>query len=324
MTAAAKADSARVPPRRVSKETMHFILGKHVTLLTLKNELAEKEIIHTSRSSLSTLLKHIGFKFKKEDNRRSLIEKHDIALLRSVFLRKYVNALNSDSPRPIVFLDETWIYSKGNRGRPWQDESTKSVRKPEGYDGKRYIILHAGTEKGFIENASLIFPSKTRAADYHAEMNSQKFKEWVTTQLIPNLEKNSIVVMDNAPYHSVVLNKAPNTSSRKQDIIDWLHNNNVNCSSELTKPELLELVKRNKPEKKYVIDEILKENHHDVLRLPPYHCEFNAIELIWASAKGYYNKHIGRDGYGDDKVLSMWNEALQESDALVWEHGTHK
>ncbi|KAK9701761.1 Adipokinetic hormone [Popillia japonica] len=44
--------------------------------------------------------------------------------------------LASSTPRSVVFLDETWIYSKGNKGKSWQDNSGKSVRKPEGYDGR--------------------------------------------------------------------------------------------------------------------------------------------------------------------------------------------
>jgi transposase len=29
-------------------------------------------------------------------------------------------------------------------------------------------------------------------------------------------------------------------------------------------------------------DEFLRGKGHDVLRLPPYHCEFNPIEVVWA------------------------------------------
>lgn len=297
-----------------------IISEKHFTLLTLKNELKAKEFLDISKSSLGILLKDIGFKYKKEDNRRALIEKHDIALSRSIFLRKYVENLTSDTPRPVIFLDETWIYSKGNKGKSWQDKSVKSVRKPEGFDGKRYIIVHAGSERGFIDGASLVFASKTKVGDYHAEMNSKKFEEWITSQLMPYLPANSLIIMDNAPYHSVVLNKVPNTSSRKQEIIDWLEKNKISFSCALTKHELLDIVKRNKPEKQYVIDELVKTRGHNVLRLPPYHCDFNAIELIWASAKGYYNKNIGRDGYGDDKVLHMWNEALEHCSTNTWEN----
>ena len=36
-----------------------------------------------------------------------------------------------------------------------------------------------------------------------------------------------------------------------------------------------------------VIDNIAKKYGHKVIRLPPYHCDLNAIELIWADEKNY-------------------------------------
>jgi predicted O-methyltransferase YrrM len=36
------------------------------------------------------------------------------------------------------------------------------------------------------------------------------------------VEEGSIIIMDNVSYHLVTVNKAPNNSSRKQDIIEWL------------------------------------------------------------------------------------------------------
>lgn len=42
---------------------------------------------------------------------------------------------------------------------------------------------------------------------------------------------------------------------------------------------------------KYVIDEFTKDNNKLVLRLPPYHCELNPIELAWASVKSYGRTH---------------------------------
>lgn len=76
----------------------------------------------------------------------------------------------------------------------------------------------------------------------------------------------------------------------------------------MNRSELLGITKRHKKEKVYVIDELLRARGHKILRIPPYNCDFNAIELIWAHAKGYYNKHVGRDGYGDRQVLDMWQE----------------
>jgi transposase len=45
----------------------------------------------------------------------------------------------------------------------------------------------------------------------------------------------------------------------------------------------------------YEIDVLLAQNDIDVLRLPPYHCQYNPIELAWAHCKCHYNKHIGQD-----------------------------
>lgn len=45
--------------------------------------------------------------------------------------------------------------------------------------------------------------------DYHDEMNGDTFKEWFAN-ILPYLDCNSIIVLDNAPYHSVNLEKIPN------------------------------------------------------------------------------------------------------------------
>ena len=50
---------------------------------------------------------------------------------------------------------------------------------------------------------------------------------------------------------------------------------------------MLELIKGAHPEERYAIDEIAKTFGHEVVRLPPYHCELNPIEMAWAQVKGY-------------------------------------
>lgn len=88
--------------------------------------------------------------------------------------------------------------------------------------------------------------------------------------------------MDNASYHTVQINKIPNTSTRKTDIQDWLRANHIMFEENQTRSELLVLVQKYKPEPVYEADEMLKEHGHEVLRLPPYHCDLNPIELIWS------------------------------------------
>ncbi|XP_072392394.1 uncharacterized protein [Diabrotica undecimpunctata] len=150
-------------------------------------------------------------------------------------------------------------------------------------------------------------------------MNNDIFTKWIRTRVIPNLEKPSLILMDNAPYHSVFLEKQSTTPSKKDKIVTWLIINNIQFDPKFIKPKLLQVAKMNKKENVYVIDEVLREHGHEVLRLPPYHCEFNAIELIWANCKSYYNKHIGRDGYSDSAVIKMWKEALNQCNGDIWE-----
>jgi hypothetical protein len=58
-------------------------------------------------------------------------------------------------------------------------------------------------------------------------MNGENFEHWMLTQLFPNLEESSVIVMDNAPYHSVLLEKSPTQSWRNDETIDWLQNKGI-------------------------------------------------------------------------------------------------
>jgi len=63
--------------------------------------------------------------------------------------------------------------------------------------------------------------------------------------------------------------------------------NGVEFASFETLSELRERLKLLKPkDKRYELDEIALEMGHEVIRLPPYHCQYNPIELIWAQVKG--------------------------------------
>ena len=58
---------------------------------------------------------------------------------------------------------------------------------------------------------------------------------------------------------------------------EWLPNRGIPFRENLLKPQLLELARAHKPPPFYVIDQLISLNGHEVLRLPPYHPEFNAI-----------------------------------------------
>ncbi|CAG9830457.1 unnamed protein product [Diabrotica balteata] len=91
--------------------------------------------------------------------------------------------------------------------------------------------------------------------------------------------------------------------------VKWLH--------EKLLPELLRLANIHAKPKTFVADQIIESYGHQVLRLPPYHCQFNPIEYIWGIAKQYDN-HIGPNGYSDDAVRETWRKALSIVTPEVW------
>lgn len=91
-------------------------------------------------------------------------------------------------------------------------------------------------------------------------MDGVTFPKWFTNQLIPNIPPKSVIVMDNAPYHSVQVDRAPTNANKKQDMIDWFVRHGVVADQTMTKGKLLELVNCNKPVAPlYHIDEMAKK-----------------------------------------------------------------
>ncbi|KAH7981754.1 hypothetical protein HPB52_001056 [Rhipicephalus sanguineus] len=172
--------------------------------------------------------------------------------------------------------------------------------------GGRLIVLHAGSENGFVDGASLIFRAKKCVtSDCHSEMDGPRFERWFKEQLLPNIEPRSVIVMDNAPYHSVQLEKLPSTSSRKAEIQSCFTQKNIPWSNDQLKPELIQLVNQNKHRfSGYRIDALAKVAGHD-------HCEFNPIEMASSQVKGYTAAN------NRSFTLAGVEELLDEAIALV-------
>ncbi|CAH2002888.1 unnamed protein product [Acanthoscelides obtectus] len=78
-------------------------------------------------------------------------------------------------------------------------------------------------------------------------MNRESFTRWLTEKLLPNIPANSVIVFDNAPYHSVQEDKTPTKSSSKKDIMAWLTKKGINHEATARKFDLFDLVLLHKP-----------------------------------------------------------------------------
>ena len=78
----------------------------------------------------------------------------------------------------IVNLDDTWLNAHHTHEHCWLDSDGRGgIRVPSGKGG-RLMILHAGSEHGWIPNAALILSGKKGSGDYRDEMNTKHFMEW--------------------------------------------------------------------------------------------------------------------------------------------------
>lgn len=193
---------------------------------------------------------------------------------------------------------------------------TTGLKGPSG-KGRRLVVSHVGSEEGFVDDGVLIFEAKKGLEDYHKEMNSNEYENWLKDNILPKLKPNSVLVIDNAPYHTRKVESLPTTSWRKGQIQDWLKSKNIPSEDTMLKAELVEIARTHKSYyARYVVDEMAAERGVTILRLPPYHCELNPIELVWAQVKGYVAKN--NKTFKINEVRSLFEEGLRQVTPQRW------
>ncbi|KAF8771586.1 hypothetical protein HNY73_018986 [Argiope bruennichi] len=194
------------------------------------------------RGTLWKYLHTAGFQYKRCRNQRQiLIERSHIVAWRFRFLREMKKF--REAKRNIVYIDETWLDSNLSFWKCWRDEKIGAAIKDS--SGHRLIVVHAGSESGFVPNAELIFKAGSGTGDYHGQMNSDNLKKWIVEKLLPNIPMNSIIVMDNAAYHTKVMDPVPTKSSKKDKMCAWLEKKQIPYDKKMRKVQLLELIAAN-------------------------------------------------------------------------------
>jgi hypothetical protein len=67
-------------------------------------------------------------------------------------------------------------------------------------------------------HALAMWKSHQTAGEYHHNTNQENYEKWVKEKLVPNLPAECVVI-DNAPYQNVKINKIPTPNSAKKKII---------------------------------------------------------------------------------------------------------
>lgn len=245
------------------------------------------------RTSLYRVIKKLDFVFAKRKRCTVLTEKEDLIVWRRKYLHD-VREYRKDG-RTVYYVDETWLNA----------------------DDRLHVALHVGSENGFLPGGLLCLAAKKNTGDYHDEISGDDFRGWFES-VIPALEPNSVIVVDNAPCHSVEVEKYPNGGWKKESVREWLVSKNVVLDRPMLKPELLAKARALRPRRKeYVLDALAEDKGHAVLRLPPYHCGLNPMELAWAMVKGHV-KQNGGAARGADGVRRLLDAAIERVAPRDW------
>ena len=271
--------------------------GEYITLADINNFLMEEYPDESfNKATLARTLNRWGFEFGQGVRSQHLKEKDHVIAARQRYLREMrrnrVAGKGIDTIRPEVYLDESYVNKNHSNDFIWYyGEDGPWVQKPTG-KGERLIIINAITRSGWVPGSKLVFKSTRKTGDYHGQMNWELFKKWFTEMLLPNIPEQSLIIMDNAPYHNILSEHSPPTAqSSKKKIKEWLEQNKVYCRDDCLKPELVELLIKIVPEPIFAVDEIARSFGHKVLRTPPYHPELQPIETCW----GVVKNHVARN-----------------------------
>nr|XP_022900204.1 uncharacterized protein LOC111413455 [Onthophagus taurus] len=281
------------------------------TIASLKNRLQELHIeIPYSEEHFRRYLQTIGFKYKSLDGRAHITETPRLKKWRWEFIEQIRK--HREEKWNIVYLDETWYDTHDVIKKGLSNGSDKCALKIPCSRGKRIIIL-AGGENGWVQKGLLLSAKNIKdcSADYHQDMDSALFETWFKNQLLPNLlNQRSVIVLDNTSYHFRMLHPKPAKRHKREYILSYMQEHNIVMpDGKITKDKLLAKVNEVDIPTEYVIDGMAKEAGHIVLRLPPYHCILNPIELICSNLKRNIRKHNA----ATTEELHIGNESSDES-----------
>lgn len=255
-------------------------------LLKAVNE--DKSIPIIKRKTMFLLLKEINFLHLEKNRNCILKERDDLILCR----RKYLRSIKKfrEEGRTLYYLGEILFPSQAEILKSEILSFPKELLTDANnltMKDNFVTMVHMCSREGFVNGGLLLLESTANSNDFYKGINTDIFLEWFRG-ILPLLNDNSVIIMENKPYNTSKSGQIPVTSWKKENIIKWYQEKNIQVDDSYDKTELLERVKQDKViYGKYSVDEIVEAANKTVLRLPPYHSDLNLMELAWNMVKEY-------------------------------------
>lgn len=220
--------------------------------------------------------------------------------------------LSFDEQYRLVYLDESFLHHHYSAQFSWFSDGDFVERSPG--KGRRWCFIHALMEEGLLEDTFLIFEAKKAKGDYHQQFDHQVFQQWFQEQLLPQLPKRCLIVMDRCPYHMVGQDSIIPQQMRKLELQEWLTQNGFDWEESWLKPRLIAEVE-DKRDKKTMVEMFAEQKGHRVLFLPVHHPELNPIEFVWNTVKGACARQFSNQTSFQDQRIRLEEAFSNKIDA---------
>ena len=100
-------------------------------------------------------------------------------------------------------------------------------------------------------------------------------------------------------------------------MIQFLTSHNITVSPSLTKSAIYNVVQEQHFKPVYAVEKLCNDMGVDVLRLPPYHCMLNPIELAWAQLKRAVRR-MNTEPTNPTSVIKHIHEAVKNVTQENW------
>ncbi|XP_072403017.1 uncharacterized protein [Diabrotica undecimpunctata] len=167
-----------------------------------------------SKQTLRIIIKEdLKFVYAKRSRKSVLIEREDIVSWRRRDLRSIREVRSAHKKN--YYLDETWVNTGHTVSKIWQDTTITSYRQ------------------AFVDGLSRGLRGPTGKG------------QRLTVAHIGSDSGFSIIVMDNASYHSQLVEHLPTMATRKANMQCWLRQKGIPFSEDMVKAELINVIRHN-------------------------------------------------------------------------------
>ncbi|KAJ0177793.1 hypothetical protein K1T71_006666 [Dendrolimus kikuchii] len=200
----------------------------------------------------------IGLTYQKIPDGRSLVmENPEVTFKRVLYLNK-IKKVRAIKGKHVYYLDVRII------------DDTCTFKKPEAFTNIDKMLLYT-----VISSRGLV------ATFFCNKLTLDTYNNWMTNVVLHQIEPSSVIVVNNKILASSQYNIVTGLDT-KQNMLKWLNNNNIPCSSNLLKAELYELISRYpKTIQESTVERIFMAKGHVIYQLPSGIETLTPIEMMW-------------------------------------------